>query len=183
MLLLLLLACKNPCESSGGFDYPDPSCYEEGSTGKPLPQATQDACAGPGYSRGGPIRQFCVECGSILCLYKVRSDDLIGGVEMEIRAPLPEDPEWIEYHDAFVEGEGKVDGTERMELALTVAEDADAYVPNETTLFNLSDSAIFDELTVQLSLMLPDGTYPECVVTGAHPELFEDGCEQVPWAE
>ncbi|HNH49672.1 MAG TPA: hypothetical protein PKY30_21690 [Myxococcota bacterium] len=182
MLLLLLVACNDPC-ATDGIDYADPSCYEEGSTGKPLPQATEDACTGVGYTHGGPLRQFCVECGSILCVYRVRSDDAIGGAEVEIKAPLPEDPDWVEYHDAFVEVEGKVDGTSRTELALTVTDDADAYVSNETTLFNFSDAALFAELTVQVSLMAADGTYPECLVSGAHPELFEDGCTEVDWKE
>ncbi len=182
MLLLLLVACKDPCETEG-IAYPDPSCYEQSSDGKPLPRATEDECTGVGYTHGGPIRQFCVECGSILCLYKVRSDDAIGGAEVEIKAPLPEDPEWVEYHDAFVEVEGKVDGTSRAELALTVTDDADAYASNQTTLFNLSDAALLAELTVQVSLMATDGTYPECLVSGAHPELFDDGCAEVDWKE
>ena len=173
-MLLLLLACapKDPCDA-------DPMGY--GCVSKDAshsPADTPDSCAGFGFLHSGVLHQFCVECGSIVCVYKTRSVDTLGGVEMEIRAPVPTDDQWVEYHDAFVKADSN-DQQFRMELPLTITDDPETWVSNSNTLFNLRDATTMAEVDIELSIMLPDGTYPECVIWGNHPEKFTDSCEEV----
>lgn len=179
-MLLLFLACakQESCQTDlkSGVSYSNYGCYDDG--GKPAPPDTPDECAGFGFVRSGPLYQFCVECGSIVCVYKVRGSETLGGIEMEIRAPIPTDEGWVEYHDAFSVSES-VDGKFRMDLPLTITDDPTIWESNTNTLFNLRDEATMAEVDMELSVMLPDGTYPECVIWGNHPDKFADSCEEV----
>lgn len=177
MLLMMLLACGDPCEPQGGIDYiEDTACLApSNSHDSPPPTNQPDPCDGLGFDRQGVLEQLCISCGSVLCSYSVRSSEVLGGVEMEIKAPIADDPEWIEYHDAFLDIEGP-DTQPRKELVLELTDNADLWLSNENTLFNLDDESIAANVTLELSVMLPDGTYPECIIFGNDPSRFIDDC-------
>lgn len=189
-MLLLLSACTDPCDDRASIGYPDPDCpaqvghIDEDDSGTGGFNA--DECVGIGFERaGGVLDQFCLECGAVVCQYRTVSRAALGGVEVEIVGAIAVDPDWTEYHDAFsvadsgAEGDAG-DGRHRRELVLTVTDDADVWASNTNTLFNFSLPEVQQRVSMEISVMLPDGTYPECIIFGNQPERFQDTCEEIP---
>jgi hypothetical protein len=187
MLWVLLLGCKEEECTVDGFDYPDPSCFsgEGGEDSEPIPEDEPDPCEGAGFFRPeGFLQQLCVECGSVICQYHTRTSPQAGAIELEVAAPIPTDPDWVEYHDDF-----SVDSVEELgwgtifewrTLTLTLSEDPFEYVSNEISLFNVGVAEVRAAATLEISVMDTEGTYPECFILGDDPD-FTDDCIRPEW--
>lgn len=187
MLAVLTTAgCADPCADRAAAGYPDADCPSGGGgDGGDGPGDsggggfTPDACLGIGFVREGVLTQFCLECGAVLCQYRAVSRTPLGGLEVEIVGEIPVDPDWVEYHNGFSDAEGGT-GIHRKELVLPVTDDADAWASNVNTLFNFSLPEVQAAVSMEISVMLPDGTYPECIIYGNRPDRFTDACEERP---
>jgi hypothetical protein len=188
-MLLLLSACIDPCDDRASIGYPDPDCPaqvghldgDDSGTGS----LDADECLGIGFERtDGVLNQFCMECGAVICQYRTVSRTALGGVEVEIVGAIAVDPDWAEYHDDFnavaTDDLSVDDGRHRRELVLMVTDDADIWASNTNTLFNFSLPEVQQSVSMEISVMLPDGTYPECILFGNQPERFQDTCEEIP---
>ena len=186
MLLWLWMACKEELDCTNtAVIYDHPECYtskdDTGETEDDPSDLEPDACLGTGFYREeGVLRQLCIECGSIICQYHVRTSVPIGGVEYEVAAPIESDPDWVEYHDNFELDDDQFGTHERRTLTLTLTDDPFAYVSNETTLFNVGVTEIRDAATLELSIMDTEGVYPECFILGNDPD-FTDDCSRPDW--
>ena len=185
LLAVLAAGCADPCADRAAVGYPDADCPSGGGGGgdgggdSGGGGFTPDECLGIGFVREGVLTQLCLECGAVLCQYRAVSRTPLGGLEVEIVGELPVDPDWVEYHDGFTDAEGG-SGIHRKEMVLPVTDDADAWSPNVNTMFNFSLPEVQAEVSMEISVMLPDGTYPECIIYGNRPDRFTDACEERP---
>jgi hypothetical protein len=126
-------------------------------------------------------------CTGSTCTWQVTATGEMGGVELDLAETgdtsnsCQTDPScsdegfWTEYHDDFrVADFDSSSETQAINLALV-----DSYidqVSNESTIFDVSDPTISNQLTVLFTVYDKNGDYADCATYGNDVTYFADKC-------
>lgn len=82
---------------------------------------------------------------------------------------------WTEYHNAF-SLTSSTSSYEAKQVDLTLVGSFEDQIQNSTTIFDVSDGTISNQLTVMFTLYDSSGAYADCVVYGDDISWFQDYC-------
>ncbi len=139
-----------------------------------------------GVSGDVTIKSMDGICSGATCSWEVVTNGESGMVELDLAetgdtsGSCQTDPNcspegfWTEFHDEFnlVDFDDSA-GTETKEINLGLVSSFDQQVQNETTIFDVSDPTISNQLTVLYTVYDKDGAYADCAVFGHDPSYFD----------
>ncbi|MES2639146.1 MAG: hypothetical protein V4850_06670 [Myxococcota bacterium] len=154
------------CDGGGKCDTGDTAC---GASGDVVVDAVSGTCAGT------------------VCTWEVTTIGEMGVVEMDLAETGDSSgscvsnpncsPEgfWTEYHDEF-ELVDFTDTTETKAINLDLVDSFANQVQNQSTILDLNNGDISNNLTVLFTVTDSDNNYADCVAYGHNPEYFSDSC-------
>jgi len=163
------------CDTAGGScDVEDTNTNTNTGTGTPVLQNVDGSCSGSTctwevVASGGGIGTVgldLIETGDDS--YDCSQPDegqLICGV-------------WTEYHSDFVLSDFD-DTSETKRINLSLVGSYVDQVNNTSTIFDVSDSAISNQLTVLFIIEDENGDYADCATYGHNPSVYSDYCTNV----
>ncbi len=86
---------------------------------------------------------------------------------------------WSEFHNDFRTSDFNDPGEaafEEKSINLTLVDNFENQVNNESTLFDVSDSTISNQLTVMFTVYDTAGDYLDCAVYGDDPSYYSESC-------
>lgn len=174
MKTLLLLGAAaltlSGCDGGGKCDTGDTAC-ESGGNGDVLLQNVDGSCSGS------------------TCTWEATTTGSMGTVELDLvetgdptstcgpssTKGLNECGVWAEFHNDFTLTDFD-DSTETKSINLTLVSSFEDQVQNQTTIFDVSNSEISNQLTVLFTVTDADGNYADCAAYGDDPQYFQDVC-------
>ncbi|MDP2309359.1 MAG: hypothetical protein Q8P18_25285 [Pseudomonadota bacterium] len=128
-------------------------------------------------------------CSGSTCTWEVTTTGSMGTVELDLVETG--DPSWTcgpsstkgelvcgawsEFHNDFTLVDFD-DNTETKEINLNLVGSFEDQVQNQSTIFDVSDSAISNQLTVLFTVTDENGNYADCAAYGHDPSYFSDVC-------
>ena len=145
------------------------------------------ACEEPSGSSDVMITSLDGTCTGSTCTWWVETTGQMGTVELDLIETG--DPSWTcgpskgevvcgawsEFHNDFVLADFDEE-TEVKEINLDLVDSFENQVNNVSTIFDVSDATISNQLTVLFVVSDADGNYADCATYGNDPGYFADVC-------
>lgn len=148
-----------------------------------------DTSGGNGGGGGTPLLQnITLGCSGSTCSYLIESDGTIGTAELYLAETgdptstcgpgksLSDCGFWEEHHDAFSYDSASSFGGDAFGLTVDLVTDYTQQANNESTLFDLNDATISNQLTVMAIITDAGGAYADCAVYGDDISYYSDMC-------
>ncbi|MFN7144040.1 MAG: hypothetical protein ACK4YP_09705 [Myxococcota bacterium] len=150
---------------------------------------TGDSACGVAGDGDVVIQSMNGSCSGSSCTWEVTTTGSMGTVELDLVetgdpswscGPASTKGElvcgaWSEYHSDFQLADFD-DSTETKSISLTLVDNFENQVNNESTLFDVSDNTISNQLTVLFTVSDANGDYADCATYGHDPGYFAEYC-------
>lgn len=131
------------------------------------------------------------DCAGTTCTWVVEASGEMGVVELDLAETgdtsglcdthpnCSEEGWWTEFHDDFDVTDFVTDVSEEQSINLTLVGDPNDQVQNQTTLMDVSDPTIANQITWLFVVTDKNGDYADCAVGGHDPSEFASICDTV----
>lgn len=139
------------------------------------------ACDTGGGGTAGVLMEVDGNCTASTCTWYADSDGTIGAIELYLSetGDTVSTNFWEEYHDAFDYVGPSSYGGDEFAIDLILEASYTDQVNNVSTIFDVNDSAISNQLTVMFIMYDGSQNYADCAVYGHDPSYFASDCGNV----
>ena len=137
-----------------------------------------DTACDSGGGSAGLLMEVNGSCTANNCTWYADSDGTIGAIELYLSetGDTVSTNFWEEYHDAFDYVGPSTYGGDEFAITLGLEDSFTNQVNNVSTIFDLNDTAISNQLTVMFIMYDGSQNYADCAVYGDDPSYFASDC-------